>query len=96
MPTVPETGAAHDALLHLVDQLRAALADPPSPRACRELLLELNAVGELGDWCRTAGLGIARGTTPPLTWQEMQALLHISDSTLHDRFRRWAETEGGA
>jgi hypothetical protein len=87
------TGPALTVLGHLAADLRRALANPPSPEACRALLYELNEVGVLAAWCRDAGVVLGRRTDPRLTFKEMQRIAGVPDSTLHDRYRRWIDLE---
>lgn len=81
------------ALAALSSRLHELFDSPPTREKCFELLAYLHEVGELGVWCRGAGLALARLTDPPITFREMQDHIQVPRSTLSDRYLRWLKIE---
>jgi hypothetical protein len=90
-----DVSPARNALMGLVERLRAAVGRPVEVDDAATLVEQMHEVASLAIYARDTTLVIARGTSPSaITYKRLEEITGISDSTLHERVTRWLTNEG--
>lgn len=99
MDTSPNPSALAVALHVLTEQMRHLLHKPPTSVDDQTLLLlarELERLTEQVLWCRDAALALARQSSYPISWAQLEHATQVPDATLTSRLQRWRHREAAS